>query len=207
MVMNLCFFHLVLKQVNVAVVATILTIRMQIFVFLMLEKKYIKVFNLISRTNETRYIEWHETCKCDCKFGENVCNNKQRWNKNKCSCECKELIDKGVCDKGFIWNPSNCECESDKARDIVEYLDYENYKCRKKLVDQIIDEYTETIEEVKLAKTTLAENENSYKCSSCTLYTMLFWILLTINVAGIGAYFIYFQGYLKKMFTRKTTIY
>ena len=24
----------------------------------------VKVFNLISRTNETKYIEWHETCKC-----------------------------------------------------------------------------------------------------------------------------------------------
>ena len=62
----------------------------------------VKVFNLMSRTNEARLIEWHETCKCECKFRENVCNNKQRWNKNKCSCECKELIDKGVCDKGFI---------------------------------------------------------------------------------------------------------
>ena len=36
------------------------------------------------RTNETRFIEWHETCKCAHKFGENVCNNKQLWNKNKC---------------------------------------------------------------------------------------------------------------------------
>ena len=35
-----------------------------------------KVFNLMSRTNETRYIEWHETCKCECKFWANVCNNK-----------------------------------------------------------------------------------------------------------------------------------
>ena len=35
-----------------------------------------KVFNLMSRTNETRYIEWHETCKCKCKFGANICNNK-----------------------------------------------------------------------------------------------------------------------------------
>ena len=35
------------------------------------------VFNM-SRTNGTRFIEWHETCKCECKFGENVCNNKQR---------------------------------------------------------------------------------------------------------------------------------
>ena len=24
----------------------------------------VKVFNLMSRTNETRHIEWHETCKC-----------------------------------------------------------------------------------------------------------------------------------------------
>ena len=47
----------------------------------------------MSRTNQTRYIEWHETCKCECKFGENVSNNKQRWNNDKCRCECKELID------------------------------------------------------------------------------------------------------------------
>ena len=25
----------------------------------------VKVFNLMSRTNETRHIEWHEPCKCD----------------------------------------------------------------------------------------------------------------------------------------------
>ena len=35
-----------------------------------------KVFNLMSSTYETRFIEWHETCKCECKFGVNVCNNK-----------------------------------------------------------------------------------------------------------------------------------
>ena len=86
----------------------------------------------MSRTNETRFIEWHETCKCKCRLDAIVCNNKQRWNKNKCRCECKELIDKGICDKGFIWN---CECEYDKTCDIVEYLDYKNCKCRKKIVD------------------------------------------------------------------------
>ena len=50
----------------------------------------------MSGTTETRHTEWHKMCKCECKFGANVCNNKQRWNKNKCRCECKELIDKGV---------------------------------------------------------------------------------------------------------------
>ena len=58
-------------------------------------------------------------------------------------CECKELIDKDVCDKRFIWNPSNCECDCDKTCDIGEYLGYENCKCRKKLVDELIDECTE----------------------------------------------------------------
>ena len=72
---------------------------------------------------------------------------------------------------------------------------------------KLVDEYTETVEEVKLAKITLAKNENSYKCNFCTVYTVLLWIFLTINVGGIGAYFIYFRGYLRKMFTRETTIY
>ena len=130
----------------------------------------LKVFNLMSRTNKTRFIEWHETCKCECKFPENVCNNKQCWNKNKYRCECKELIDKGVCDREFIWDPSNCDCECDKACDIGEYLDYERCKSRKKLVD----ECTETVEEEELAKITLAENENIYNCSSCTVYTVSF---------------------------------
>ena len=84
----------------------------------------VKVFNLMSRTKETRRTEWHETCKCNCGLDASVCNNKQRWNNNKCRCECKELIDKEICDEGFIWNPSNCECECDKSCDVGEYLDY-----------------------------------------------------------------------------------
>ena len=71
----------------------------------------LKVFNLTSRTNETRYTKLHETCKYKCRFDPRVCNNKKRLNQNKCRCEFKELIDKGICEKGFIWNPSNCKCE------------------------------------------------------------------------------------------------
>ena len=59
----------------------------------------------MSRTNETRHIEWHETSKCKCRLGASVSDNKNRCSKDKCRCECKELIDKGICDKGFIWNP------------------------------------------------------------------------------------------------------
>ena len=77
----------------------------------------VKVFNLMSRTNETRHIKWHKMCKCKCRLEASVCNNKQRWNDDKSRCECKELIDKGVSDKGSIWNPRNCECECDKSED------------------------------------------------------------------------------------------
>ena len=81
----------------------------------------VKVFNLMPRTNETRHIKWNETCKCKCRLDGSVCDNKQRWNDNKCRYESKELIDKGVCDMGFIWNPSNCEYERGK-RDVVVNL-------------------------------------------------------------------------------------
>ena len=84
------------------------------------------------RTNETRQIKWHKKCKCICRLNGIICNNKQKWNKDKCRCDCKKLIDKRVCDKGFIWNPSNCECECDKSCNIGQHLDYSDCRCRKK---------------------------------------------------------------------------
>ena len=52
----------------------------------------VKVFNLVSGTNETRHIDWHETCKCKCRVNSSVCNNKQHWNDDKCRCECMQII-------------------------------------------------------------------------------------------------------------------
>ena len=45
----------------------------------------------MSRTNEIRHIEWHETCKCECSRDASICNNKQRWSDDKYRCECKRL--------------------------------------------------------------------------------------------------------------------
>ena len=126
----------------------------------------------MSRTNEMRHIKWHKICKCKCRLDASVCNNKQRQNNDKCRCECKELFDKGICDKGSIWNPSNCEYECDKSCDVGEYLGYENCKCKKKLVDKLIEERTEI-----------------YECVCFyTIYVILAVIALTISI-GIGAYF------------------
>ena len=46
------------------VVVIILIISMQKFVPDIIKNLNVKVFNLMSRANETRFIEWHEKCKC-----------------------------------------------------------------------------------------------------------------------------------------------
>ena len=62
---------------------------------------------------------------------------------------------------------------------------------------KIVDECTETVEEVKLAKITLAENVNSYKCSPCTVHMVLMTVFFTI-FTGITIYFVYYNWSLIK---------
>ena len=143
----------------------------------------------MSRTNETRHIKWHETCKCKCRLDASVCNNKKRWNDDKYRCKCKELIDKGVYDRGYPWNPSNCECECDKSCDVGEYLDYENCKCRKMLVDILVEECNGNIDEAELTKIALFEHGNECVCSYI-VFIVLSVITLTVSV-GAGAYSTY----------------
>ena len=70
----------------------------------------LKVF--MSWSNKKKQIKWHENCKCDCRLTSIICNNKQKWNKNKCRCEC--LIHKKWGDK--FWNPNSCKCEYRKKQ-------------------------------------------------------------------------------------------
>ena len=53
----------------------------------------------------------------------------------------------------------------------------------------------ETIEEVKLAKITLAENESENKYSSCTVYIALMIVVFTI-FTRITTYFAYYNWFL-----------
>ena len=104
----------------------------------------------MSRTNETRHVTWHETCTYKCRLDVSVCNNKNFWNNDKCRREWKELIYKGRCDDCFVWNPSLCGFECNKSCDTGEYLDYENWKCRKRLVDKLVEECSEDINDASL---------------------------------------------------------
>ena len=152
----------------------------------------VKVFNLMSRTNKIRQIKWHESCKCICRLDEIICNNKQIWNKDKCRCKFKELIDKGVCEKGYTWNPSNCECKCNKSCNVGKYLDYSDYKCKKKIVDSLlIKECTKNIDETRLVRK--ISNENECRCSLCTVYRILFSVFYEFFVISTvtSIYFVY----------------
>ena len=186
--MSQYFILLLIKQVNTVTVVTnnINDPYAKMCVPDVVKNLNVKVFSLMSRTSEARNIKWHETWKCKCRLDASVCNNKQRWNDDKCCCECNELIDKGVCDPGFIWNSSNCERECDKSCDVGEYLNYKNFKCRKKLADKLVEECTGNIDEVKIVD----ENKHKNKCSSWMLYIVLYSIIFAINI-GIRAYFVY----------------
>ena len=77
------------------------------------------------------------------------------------------MIDKGVCDRGYAWNPSSCGCECDKSCDVGKYLDYENCKCRKRLVDKLLEEYSQNTDQAKLTEIALFEHKN--KCTQFLL--------------------------------------
>ena len=148
----------------------------------------IKVFNLMSRINETRQKIWHKTCKYVCRLTLAVCNIRQIWNEDKCRWECKEdLVNIVVCDKGCICNPSNCACECYKSCGTGQHPDYKSCVCRNKLVA----ECTNVIDGDKIYNKTLTVT-SSNDCASCTLYVVLIAVFLSTSVIISGA-FVYFH--------------
>ena len=157
----------------------------------------LKVFNLISWSNQTKEIKWHESCKCECKLNSRACNNKPKWNKDKCMCECKELADRQECDKGFVCNPSNCNCECNKSCNISEYLDYKNCKCRKKVTYSLAEDCDENTDKNKIIhkkilsikeynKSTnkdLNTSSSSAPCKPCALLSILF-LMISVTISG-----------------------
>ena len=77
----------------------------------------IKSLDLISKKNVLKNISFHQSCKCGCLLDEKVCNNLQKWNKNKCRCKCLKIED---CDIGYFWNVNNCRYEMKQLPALVE---------------------------------------------------------------------------------------
>ena len=86
-------------------------------------------------------ISFHQNCKCGCLLNEKLCNNLQKWNKDKCRCEWLKIK---KCKFGYSWNVSNfgceikklaaliqtekCDIETDKIKNISEYKSF--FECK-----------------------------------------------------------------------------
>ena len=70
-------------------------------------------------------------------------------------------------------NPSSCESECDKSWDIGEYLDYANCKCRKRIIDELVEQCIENINEKKLHS-----NEANYYEKICSSSFFSIWSFL-----------------------------
>ena len=60
---------------------------------------------------------------------------------------------------------------------LVEYLDYKNCKCRKKIVDKLVEECSENID-----RNEMTVNDYENVCNSCTIYIVLLVIFLIICI-------------------------
>ena len=133
----------------------------------------LKVFDLMSLKNKTKQLKWHEGCKCVCRLNLIICNNKQKWNKDKCRCEC--LINKKCGNK--FWNPNNCKCEYRKkaahllTKECEEIIDNKSLSIKK---------HNETV--------SIKENASTDSCKPFVASSILF---LAVSIILIGL-FIYF---------------
>ena len=142
--------------------------------------------------------------KCLCRLTSAICNDKQELNKNKCVCECKEdLVSKLVCHKEYMWNPSTCSCECDKYCEVGQYLDYREYVCRKKLIDDLIEQCT-TVVDIEINKGTdlvnIRSDSVSRSSSSSNIYLFLFVAVLVIALlSGAGGFYYFRKDNSKKL--------
>ena len=63
-----------------------------------------------------RNVSFHKSCKYSCILDKKICNNKQKWNKEKCRCECKE---NKKCDGNSFFDVVSCRYEMKKAAALI----------------------------------------------------------------------------------------
>ena len=126
----------------------------------------LKVFYLMTLTNKTKQIIFYENCKCVCRLDSIVCNNKQKWNKNKCRCQCS--INKKC--GNIFWNPNSCKCEFRKKPALI------TIEC-KEIIDSKAVSINKTISTITL--------------DSCKPFVASSFLFLSVSVILTGL-FIYF---------------
>ena len=72
-----------------------------------------------------------------------------------------------------------------------EYLDYENCKCRKNLIDKLVEECSENIDGNEMIYNTTL-NDYEKVCNYCTIYIVIFVMFFIISIS-ISSAFIHFH--------------
>ena len=60
-----------------------------------------------------------------------------------------------------MWNPSRCSCKYDRHCETGQYLDYKNCVCRKKIIDDLIEQCTSIVDIETKKKTLSKKNDES----------------------------------------------
>ena len=82
-------------------------------------------------------------------------------------------------------------------------LDYANCKCRKRLIDKLVEKCGENIHEKELHSNEI--NDYEKVCSSFSVY-IVFLVMFFILSISVSSIFVYFHWYLKKINTSVTNI-
>ena len=107
---------------------------------------------------------------------EKVCNNLQKWNKNKCRCKCLKIK---KCEIGYSWNVNNCRCEMKKLAALIEIERFlEEEKCDVETSEKIKGTENKTVTLIKKIK----------NCKPFIGASVLF-LCITIILIGIMIYF------------------
>ena len=133
----------------------------------------VKSLDLISREFVLKNISFHHSCKCGCLLDEKVCNNLQKWNKNKCRCECLNIK---KCKIRYSWHVNNCRCEMKKLARLIDF-------------EECDVETNEKIEGLKNKTVVLIESERFPKNCKPFIGVSILFFCVTIILSGIMIYF------------------
>ena len=148
----------------------------------------VKSFDLLSNKNLLKNISFHQSCKCGCLLDEKVCNNLQKWNKDKCRCECLKIK---KCKIGYSWNVNNCRCEMNKLSALTK--SERSLESERLLETGECDVETDEIKNVSECKAFL-ENKTIIlikKVKDCKLFIGISILVfcVSITLTGIMIYF------------------
>ena len=88
-----------------------------------------------------------------------------------------------------MWNPSTCSCECDRCCESGQYLDYKNCVCRKKIIDDLIEQCTSVVD-IEIKNNTLSKkNDESYS----NIYFVLFIVFLVLFILFLVGFIYYWR--------------